>query len=189
MDLSLGVDILTAGPFEELYEKNFDAYYIHLTRNLIVFQFGFLGAYIYFIGSIARAYFTLDLTSHTFVDGAIRMIVASILALVVSFAIGPFLPDNVVSASPLAVRLDNHSASSPSTAIFSQASTDLPAREGLQDGESGSAPRITEQKNTTIPASLSLLTAIAFFFGFYPRRALLAIEKTVLKAMSSIMTQ
>ncbi len=53
---------------------------------MIAFQFGFLGAYVYFIGSVVRAYFTLDLTSHTFVDGAIRMIVASILALVLSFA-------------------------------------------------------------------------------------------------------
>ncbi len=85
VDFSLGANMLTMGPFAELFEKNPDAYYSHLVRNLIAFQFGFLGAYVYFIGSVVRAYFTLDLTSHTFVDGAIRMIVASILALVLSF--------------------------------------------------------------------------------------------------------
>ena len=91
VDFGLGANMLTMGPFVELFEKNPDAYYSHLVRNMIAFQFGFLGAYVYFIGSVVRAYFTLDLTSHTFVDGAIRMIVASILALVLSFVFD-FLP-------------------------------------------------------------------------------------------------
>ncbi|MDE2367179.1 MAG: hypothetical protein KGM95_09635, partial [Betaproteobacteria bacterium] len=86
LDFSMGSNMLTMGPFAELFEKDRDAYYSHLVRNMIAFQFGFLGAYVYFVGSVVRAYFTLDLTSHTFVDGAIRMIVASILALVLSFA-------------------------------------------------------------------------------------------------------
>ena len=64
VDFSLGANMLTMGPFAELFEKNPDAYYSHLVRNLIAFQFGFLGAYVYFIGSVVRAYFTLDLTSH-----------------------------------------------------------------------------------------------------------------------------
>lgn len=34
-----------------------------------------------------------------------------------------------------------------------------------------------------MPASLSLLPVLSFFFGFYPKRALLAIERIVLKAM------
>ena len=96
VDFSLGANMLTMGPFAELYEKNPDAYYSHLIRNQIAFQFGFLGAYVYFIGSVVRAYFTLDLTSLTFVDGAIRMIVASILALVLSFAFDFALPDELI---------------------------------------------------------------------------------------------
>ncbi|MEO8991804.1 MAG: hypothetical protein ABI284_06650, partial [Nitrosospira sp.] len=76
VDFSLGANMLTMGPFAELYERDPDAYYSHLIRNQIAFQFGFLGAYVYFIGSVVRAYFTMDLTSLTFVDGAIRMIVA-----------------------------------------------------------------------------------------------------------------
>jgi hypothetical protein len=85
-----GANILLVGSFAELLTQNPDAFYSYLIRNLTAFQFGFLGAYIYFIGALARAYFTQDLTAHTFVDGTIRMIVASILALVVVFSFGSF---------------------------------------------------------------------------------------------------
>ncbi len=88
----LSTNGLLIGPFFEVFEKNHEAYYSQLFRSVTAFQFGFLGAYIYFIGTLARAYFTLDLTPHTFVDGAIRMIVASVVALVVSFGFGFFLP-------------------------------------------------------------------------------------------------
>ena len=108
VDFSLGANMLTMGPFAELFEKNPDAYYSHLVRNLIAFQFGFLGAYVYFIGSVVRAYFTLDLTSHTFVDGAIRMIVASILALVLSFAFDFAFPgDSEPAAAPVAAPIND----------------------------------------------------------------------------------
>lgn len=94
VDFSLGANMLTMGPFAELYGKNPDAYYSHVVHSLTAFQYGFLGAYIYFIGSVIRAYFTLDLTSHTFVDGAVRMIVASILALVLSFVFNFTFPED-----------------------------------------------------------------------------------------------
>jgi len=86
--LSKGANILIAGPdiVGFGYPNPDKLLYEHLVLHLVAFQFGFLGAYIYFIGSVVRAYFTLDLTSHTFVDGSIRMIVASILALILSFA-------------------------------------------------------------------------------------------------------
>lgn len=90
VNFALGANILMVGPFAELYSQDPKAYYSHVIRNLTAFQFGFLGAYIYFIGSLARSYFTLDLTAHTFVDGTICMIIASILALVVAFGFGSF---------------------------------------------------------------------------------------------------
>ena len=62
MDFSLSAHV-DDGAFMELYETNHDSYYSHLVRNLTAFQFGFLGAYVYFIGSVVRAYFTMDLTS------------------------------------------------------------------------------------------------------------------------------
>lgn len=162
VDFSLGANMLTMGPFAELFEKNPDAYYSHLTRNLTAFQFGFLGAYIYFIGSVVRAYFTLDLTSHTFVDGTIRMIVASILALVLSFAFDFAFPGDSKAAAP-ATESINDSAETSSTHEDSKGKSD--------------------ETDSTIPGSLSLLPVLSFFFGFYPKRALLAIERVVLKVM------
>lgn len=172
VDFGLGANMLTMGPFTELFEKNPDAYYSHLVRNLTAFQFGFLGAYIYFIGSVVRAYFTLDLTSHTFVDGAIRMIVASILALVLSFVFDFAFPgDSKLVAAPVAAPINN--AAEPSSA------TEIPPAD---KGSKGSA----DETGSTIPASLSLLPVLSFFFGFYPKRAALAIERVALKVMRDI---
>jgi hypothetical protein len=163
VDFSLGANMLTMGPFAELFEKNPEAYYSHLVRNLTAFQYGFLGAYIYFIGSVIRAYFTLDLTSHTFVDGAVRMIVASILALVLSFVFDFAFPDD----------FKDHASTVPSS-----------AKEDAK--EKGDLKDAAEETDSTLPASLSLLPVLSFFFGFYPKRAALAIERVVLKAIRSI---
>lgn len=65
--------------------------YPNMIIGLVAFQFGFLGAWINFITQLARGYFMCDLTPNTFVHGSIRMVTASILALVLSFII-PTLP-------------------------------------------------------------------------------------------------
>jgi hypothetical protein len=189
VNLSLGADLLTLGPFAELYEKNPDAYYIHITRNLTIFQFGFLGAYIYFLGSVTRAYFTLDLTSHTFVEGAIRMIVASVLALVVSFAVGPLLHDGIISVPSSASIVGGDSASSSSIANSSWGASVFTADEDSQDNKSMSTRSNSDGKIVTVPASQSLLTVMAFFFGYYPKRALLAIEQVALQVIKNIIPE
>ena len=172
VDFGLGANMLTMGPFAELFEKNPDAYYSHLVRNLTAFQFGFLGAYIYFIGSVVRAYFTLDLTSHTFVDGAIRMIVASILALVLSFVFDFAFPS------------DSKPAAAPVTAPINDSTEPYSAAEASSANKSSKGS--SDETDSTIPASLSLLPVLSFFFGFYPKRAALAIERVVLKVMRNI---
>lgn len=172
VDFSLGANMLTMGPFTELFGKNPEAYYSHLVRNLTAFQYGFLGAYIYFIGSVTRAYFTLDLTSHTFVDGAIRMIVASILALVLSFVFNFTFPEDSLPAAAR-VATSTSDAAKPSSTVETP-----PANEDSKDG--------ADETGLTIPASLSLLPVLSFFFGFYPKRAALAIERVVLKVMRNI---
>jgi hypothetical protein len=89
--VGLGANILTLGPFITLLGSNaedFKTLYGHFTNSLVGFQFGFLGAYIYFLTAVARAYFTLDLTPDTYVDGAIRIAVASVTSLVLSFFVG-----------------------------------------------------------------------------------------------------
>jgi hypothetical protein len=163
VDFSLGANMLTMGPFAELFEKSPDIYYSHLIRNLTAFQFGFLGAYIYFIGSVVRAYFTLDLTSHTFVDGSIRMIAASVLALVLSFVFD--------FASPEAASFATHE-------IARSATETAGSKVSPEDAHEGAA--------SAVPAGLSLLPVISFFFGFYPKRATLAIERVVLRVMRDL---
>jgi hypothetical protein len=185
LDFSMGSNMLTMGPFAELFETNRDAYYSHMVRNLTAFQFGFLGAYVYFIGSVVRAYFTLDLTSHTFVDGAIRMIVASILALVLSFAF-----DFAVMGADSSVR-SSHMVGMGGTAADARNATDsTPPAESVHSstiptGDTKSSDS-SETSSIQIPASLNLLPVVAFFFGFYPKRASLAIERITIKTMKSI---
>lgn len=172
VDFSLGANMLTMGPFAELYAKNPDAYYSHLIRNLTAFQFGFLGAYVYFIGAVVRAYFTMDLTSHTFVDGAIRMIVASILALVLSFGYDFLLLGDIASdPGPVA-------AAGTGSTESSSAASPVSEQTDRQD--------LAQEMNRVLPASLSLLPIVAFFFGFYPKRAALALERVALKVMRNI---
>ena len=100
-----GANILMAGPFVRDYPESssgaplgdLDRFYDQVVLSLTAFQFGFLGAYVYFIGSLLRSYFTLDLTSHTLVAGTIRMVTSSVLALVLSFMLPTILPGDASS--------------------------------------------------------------------------------------------
>lgn len=189
VDFSLGANMLTMGPFAELYERNPDAYYSHLIRNQIAFQFGFLGAYVYFVGSVVRAYFTMDLTSLTFVDGAIRMIVASILALVLSFAFDFVFPTELKLASTSTVAHDTDSMPAAESLPPTAASTTGEAvQDGARSGTRGGSQGNSDGTSAALPASLSLLPVMAFFFGFYPKRATLAIERIALKIMKGIVS-
>ena len=103
VDYSRGANILLLGPYVELYATQHQAFFQHIVISLTAFQFGFLGAYVYFIGRLARDYFTLDLTSHTYVAGTIRIVTASLLSLVVSFFFGHPFPDNAAAMAFLPV--------------------------------------------------------------------------------------
>jgi hypothetical protein len=63
------------------------AYFDRIIVSLTAFQFGFLGAYVYFIRHLVRSYFTTDLTPNTFVAMSVRMVTAGLVALVLSFAL------------------------------------------------------------------------------------------------------
>jgi hypothetical protein len=174
---SLGANMLLMGPFSELYEQNRHAYYSHLLRSVTAFHFGFLGAYVYFIGSVVRAYFTYDLTSHTFVEGAMRMISASLLALVLSFALNFVLPiDEAAPAWNVWPRAD---CAEPSfTARFLPPIT-ASATDKHPEGNS-------DEGGTAIPVPVALLPIVAFFFGFYPKRASLVVERIALRIIRNI---
>src|SRR6185437_3997521 len=66
VDFSHGANMLMMGTYIADFGGTdpaaFDVYYRHLVAALAGFQFGFLGAYIYFLTSLSRAYFQLDLT-------------------------------------------------------------------------------------------------------------------------------
>lgn len=186
VDFSLGANMLMMGPFMELYETGNGSYYSHLVRNLTAFQFGFLGAYVYFIGSVVRAYFTMDLTSNTFVDGAIRMIVASLLALVLSFAFDLLLPHELdVNASSTAAPSDGN-ATTPASPTPSTPSTNEESGETVSPERSGNGEKLLLKQEVPLPARLSLLPLVAFFLGFYPKRTALGIERIVIKLTRGI---
>ncbi len=84
IDFSKGASFLLLGTFMNDIGSPKD-FYLILIVNLTAFQFGFLGAWVYFIGRLTRSYFTCDLTPDTFINGSVRMVTASLLALVVSF--------------------------------------------------------------------------------------------------------
>lgn len=88
VDFSRGANVLLLGVAVESHDnRSLPAYYRQVAIGLTAFQFGFLGAYVYFISSLLRSYFTLDLSTHMLVAGTVRMVTSSVLALVVSFAV------------------------------------------------------------------------------------------------------
>ncbi|MFC1601984.1 hypothetical protein ACFL3U_00260 [Pseudomonadota bacterium] len=88
VDYRLGANFLMLGPYMEAYILSDEKQFIHvITTTLTAFQFGFLGAYIYFIGHLVRSYFTLDLTPNIFVSSSVRMITGSLVALVLCYAL------------------------------------------------------------------------------------------------------
>ncbi|QYZ67304.1 MAG: hypothetical protein HPY30_15740 [Gammaproteobacteria bacterium (ex Lamellibrachia satsuma)] len=88
VDYSLGANFLMLGTYMGSYILGDEKLYIHvISTTLTAFQFGFLGAYIYFIGHLVRSYFTLDLTPNMFVSSSVRMITGALLALVLCYII------------------------------------------------------------------------------------------------------
>lgn len=87
LDYSRGANFLMLGPYMDLYLRGDPTYLSRLITSLTAFQFGFLGAYVYFIGHLVRGYFTLDLTPNTFVVCSVRMATGALLALVLSFGL------------------------------------------------------------------------------------------------------
>ena len=85
VDYRKGANFLMLGPFMDLFIKGDPEYLVKLVGTLTAFQFGFLGAYVYFVTHLVRSYFTLDLTPNTFVASSIRMLMGAVLALVCAF--------------------------------------------------------------------------------------------------------
>ncbi|MFO7497362.1 MAG: hypothetical protein R6X05_17175 [Desulfobacterales bacterium] len=135
VDYTRGVNFLMLGPFMELFLRGETQRYIpKLMVSLTAFQFGFLGAYLYFIGHLVRSYFTLDLTPHTFVESSVRMVRGAVMALILSFGLQQW---------------------------------------GFFQSDAGAGERF-----------LGWLPLVSFFFGFYPSRAILVIEKLAIRVVN-----
>jgi hypothetical protein len=85
VDYSKGANFLMLGPHMELFVMSDEQYLTKLMGTLTAFQFGFLGAYVYFTTHLMRSYFTLDLTPNSFVASTVRMIMGALVALICSF--------------------------------------------------------------------------------------------------------
>jgi hypothetical protein len=78
---------------------SFSREYVHrLALSLTAFQFGFLGAYVYLVNDIVRGFFVLDLSPRTVVGASLRVVTASLVALVVSFTPIATVTDNSMPA-------------------------------------------------------------------------------------------
>jgi len=89
VDFGRGTNFLILGPYaEDFMRGEHETYYHQVVISLTAFQFGFLGAFVYFISNLTRSYFTLDLRPSTFIAASLRMVISSLLALVLSFVIG-----------------------------------------------------------------------------------------------------
>lgn len=87
IDFEKGANFLMLGPFMSEYIGDKEVFMKWLTVSLTAFQFGFGGAYIYFLTHLVRSYFTLDLTPDLFVSSSVRMILGSVISIVFCFAL------------------------------------------------------------------------------------------------------
>jgi hypothetical protein len=95
LDFSLGANLVLLGPFVENYVdgKNFH----FAMHSLTAYAFGFLGAYIYSVRQLIRGYFSVDLTPSTFVYASLRILSASVMALVASFGLSMIMAESIPS--------------------------------------------------------------------------------------------
>ena len=195
VDFTRGANVLTMGPYIDLLLGDAKTYYARLSWSLVAFQFGFLGAYLYFVGSLARAYFTLDLTPQTFVDGSIRMMFASVLALIVSFVPGLYR-DSVSKVAPLPATASlgagfdaaKERASADGAAVAATG-TNAPGAPADAATTAAAAKTGDAPKMDVWPLSLAYLPIISFFCGFYPKRAMAFVERMVTAALRSQLTE
>ncbi|MGA6828477.1 hypothetical protein ACO9S2_12775 [Nitrospira sp. NS4] len=186
VDFSLGANFLMVGPFIDLLQTEPHAYYVHLMRSLTAFQFGFLGAYIYFIGMLVRAYFTLDLTPQTFVDGSFRMISSSVLALIISFVPWIHGTVDISSTSASTAAIQSARLADSQLAVSDRATPATTSQDKPSENASSSEPERSESGNqppTQATWSVSLLPIVSFVFGFFPKWAMLGLQYTTLKVL------
>jgi hypothetical protein len=149
VDYSKGANFMMLGSYmHHFVEDNIKEYMRALIGTLTAFQFGFLGAYVYFIMHIVRSYFTLDLSPSIYTSCTVRIMMGAILSLVLSFF---FISGQIESGNGDGVQ-------EAAKVIMQQSSL--------------------EAMKTPVRLNLYYyIPIISFFIGFFPLRGLLVIER------------
>ena len=165
VDYSKGGNFLMLGSYMHYFvEGNVKDYMRVLVGTLTAFQFGFLGAYVYFITHLVRSYFTLDLSPNVYISCTVRIMMGTILSLIISF----FLISGFVGEG------------TPKT---SQKDSQI-VKEVVQDNSAEHDGSSQVNKNPSEAGQVMsnyyyYLPIVSFFIGFFPLRGLLLIERTV----------
>ncbi|MDX2368785.1 MAG: hypothetical protein QNK36_10335 [Colwellia sp.] len=161
VDYSKGANFLMLGSYmHHFVEDNTKEYMRVLIGTLTAFQFGFLGAYVYFIIHIVRSYFTLDLSPSIYTSCTVRIMMGAILSLVLSFfvisgQIESGIGDDVQEAAKI---------------VMQQSSLDT--------------------MKPPVPLNLYYyLPIISFFIGFFPLRGLLVLERAASSLLHILPTE
>lgn len=167
VDYSKGANFLMLGSYMHYFiEGNMKDYMRALTGTLTAFQFGFLGAYVYFITHLVRSYFTLDLSPNIYISCTIRIILGSVLSLIMSFAI-------ITGYTPNADT--SHAASQNNIETISSVITT--SVKPAIDSDNTLPEKHLDEAGLNMSNSYYYLPMLSFFIGFFPLRGLLLIER------------
>jgi len=165
VDYSKGVNFLMLGSYMHYFiEGEVKDYMRVLVGTLTAFQFGFLGAYVYFITHLVRSYFTLDLSPNVYISCTVRIMMGTMLSLIMSF----FLISAPAEESALGT-------SQKSSKIVKEVVQNNSAE---HDGQS-QVNKNPSESDLVLSDYYYYLPIISFFIGFFPLRGLLLIERTV----------
>ena len=164
VDYSKGVNFLMLGSYMHYFiEGSLCDYMRVMVATLTAFQFGFLGAYVYFITHLVRSYFTLDLSPNIYFSCSVRIMLGTILSLILSFFL---ISDNY----------KEEGISKTGQAICQIAEQVVIENNIDAQDQSQAVQRMTEA-GLIMSKSYYYLPIISFFIGFFPLRGLLLIER------------
>lgn len=163
VDFRKGANFLMLGSYMHYYiDGNIQDHMRVLVGTLTAFQFGFLGAYTYFITHLVRSYFTFDLSPNIYISCTVRIMMGAVLSLIMSFVfISGQFGEDITNAAPAAVQ----SAMQDNVQTVSDSPESTNANNEAQTG-------------LVITSYYYYLPVLSFFIGFFPARGLLLIERT-----------
>lgn len=169
VDYRKGANFLMLGSYMHYFiEGNMRDYMRVLMATLTAFQFGFLGAYVYFITHLVRSYFTLDLSPNIYISCTIRIIMGSVLSLILSF-----LLISTESYNHLTENTDEQTSTQLNT-VINPASATKPTEKVIDKSRKMDNASVAGLKMSD---NYYYLPMLSFFIGFFPLRGLMLLER------------